>query len=93
MEESSWKKLVSQLLVASELGRLVRWVSRRSSAQIDCNSDSDPIHDLHRAGQVFGSAINVLMQVDDSVFPTPTVGDPSHGGDIVRRVCHDSSRR
>jgi hypothetical protein len=86
MDESSWEKLVSQLLVASKLGRRISLVRGRSSAQIDCGSDSDPIHDLHRVDQVFGSAINVLMQVDDSVLPTPNVGHLAHGGDIVRRV-------
>jgi hypothetical protein len=43
-------------------------------------------HNLHGADQAFGRVINVLMKVDDAVFPSPTVGGPPHGGNIVRRV-------
>src|SRR5438128_2718972 len=86
MDESPREELVSQLLVASELGRRVARVRRRSSAQIDCNSDSDAIHDLHGADQVLGRGINVLVQVDDPVFPPPAVGGPVHGGNIGHRL-------
>jgi hypothetical protein len=86
VDESSREKLISQLLVASELGQRVSRVRRRSSAQINGDADSDSIHDLHGAGQVFGRAINVLMKIDDAMFPSPAVGRLVYGDNSVGRV-------
>jgi len=80
MDEPARKKPVGKFLVPFELGRLALFAPGRPAAQVNTEPDARPVHDPHRASQVIGRAIDVLMQVNDAVLRSPLGGSSLNVG-------------
>src|SRR5262249_17165666 len=72
VNETSGKPFIRNLLIPLEFGRGAVLAARDSAAaEIDPDAEACGIHDFDSAREVLGSAIDVLVQINDAMLAAP----------------------